>query len=102
MKKLLLILLCLPFIGCFSSISKQEYYDVLSDYNKVSSENAELKQEIDELKASLEFKEIELDFCRNQIDGDGFILDYSGYSGNVRILGYKNAVEYLENCCWNH
>ena len=68
--------------------------------NRVYINKDELESENRSLKSELEISELLLEKCNDKIYGDAFLLERRGTSGDIRLEGYEEAVEYLQECCW--
>ena len=105
MKKIIYLL---PFLLLYGCVSEEDYNEVISENDELKRELmvqiellSELEREYRALESELEITKMLLDKCNDKIYGDAFVLTRSGSSGYLRLEGYEEAVEYLQDCCWN-
>jgi hypothetical protein len=104
MKKIIYLL---PFLLLYGCVSEEDYNEVLSENDELKSELmvqieflSELEKEYRVLESELAMTKMLLDKCNDKIYGDAFVLTRSGSSGYLRLEGYEEAVEYLQDCCF--
>jgi hypothetical protein len=104
MKKIIYLL---PFLLLYGCVSEENYNEVISENDELKRELmvqiellSELEREYRVLESELEMTKMLLDKCNDMIYGDAFVLTRSGSSGYLRLEGYEEAVEYLQDCCF--
>ena len=104
MKKIIYLL---PFLLLYGCVSEEDYNEVLSENDELKKELmvqkelfSELKRENRILESELGMTKMLLDKCNDMIYGDAFVITRSGSNGYLRLEGYEEAVEYLQDCCF--
>ena len=101
------IIYLLPFLLLYGCVTEKDYNEVLSENDELKKELiiqkrilSKLEKEYRVLESELEITKMLLEKCNDKIYGDAFLLERRGTSGDIRLEGYEEAVEYLQECCW--
>lgn len=101
------IIYLLPFLLLYGCVTEKDYNEVLSENDELKKELiiqkrilSKLEKEYRVLESELEITKMLLEKCNDKIYGDAFVITRSGSSGYLRLEGYEEAVEYLQDCCF--